>query len=354
MSILITIVAFLAVLVLVIIAHELGHFVTAKLSKVRVEEVGLGFPPRLLSFRRGETIYSLNLIPLGGFCRMAGEEDPNVPGGLAVKGIGTRLLVLSAGSIMMLLLPLLLFPMAYMIPMERYLEGEGVQVVNVAQDSPAEEAGILPGDVIKSVDGQPIHNFDELEDIIDSNLGSEIGMLLLRDSTEVEVTLVPRPNPPEGEGPVGVELGPITETRAYPPWKAIPKGFGEYGRLLVATKDAIASLIGGEVPLRDAVAGPIGIAQLTGEVASMGLEPLIRFTAFLSVMLAIVNILPIPALDGGRIAFVFLEMARRGKRISPKRESLINMIGFALLMLLIVVISYYDVLRIIHGGSILP
>jgi len=347
MSILITIVSFLAVLVLVIIAHELGHFVTAKLSKVRVDEVGLGFPPRLLSFKRGETIYSLNLIPLGGFCRMAGEEDPNVPGGLAVKGIGARLLVLSAGSIMMLLLPLLLLPAAYMIPMERYLEGEGVQVVNVARDSPAEEAGILPGDVIKSADGQPIHNFDELKDIIDSNLGFEIGMLLLRDSTEVEVTLVPRPNPPEGEGPVGVELGPITETRAYPPWKAIPLGLGQYGQMLVAMKNAIASTVQGEEEL--AVIGPVGIAQLTGEVAQRGAYSLIRFIAFLSLILAIVNILPIPALDGGRIAFVFLEVVRRGKRIPPKKEALINTIGFALLMLLVVVISYYDILRLIRG-----
>jgi len=283
---------------------------------------------------------------------MAGEEDPSVPGSLAGKSVKTRLLVLSAGCIMMLLLPLFLLPTAYMIPMERYVEGEGVQVVNVAQGSPAAEAGILPGDVIKSVEGQPIYNFDDLKDIIDSNLGSEIGMLLLRDSTEVEVTLVPRPNPPEGEGPTGVELGPITETRAYPPWKAIPLGLGQYGQMLVQMKDAFASTVRGEEEL--SIIGPVGIAQLTGEVVERGAYPLIRFTAFLSVMLAIVNILPIPALDGGRIAFVFLEMARRGKRISPKRESLINMIGFALLMLLVVVISCYDVLRIIHGGSILP
>lgn len=352
MSILVTIVAFLAVLVLVIIAHELGHFVTAKLSKVRVEEVGLGFPPRLLSFKRGETVYSLNLIPLGGFCRMAGEEDPNVLGSLAGKGIKTRLLVLSAGSIMMLLLPLLLFPMAYMIPMERYLEGEGVQVMEVAQNSPAEEAGILPGDVIKSVDGEPIHNFDELKDIIDSNLGFEIGMLLLRDSTEVEVTLVPRPNPPQGEGPVGVELGPITETRAYPPWKAVPMGVGQYGQMLVQMKDALASTVRGEGEL--AIIGPVGIAQLTGEVVKRGVYDLIRFTAFLSMMLAIVNLLPIPALDGGRILFVVIEAIRRGKRISPKRESLIHLIGFTILILVIGVVSYYDVMRIISGAGFIP
>ena len=352
MSVFITILIFLAILVVVILVHELGHFVTAKLTKVKVEELGLGFPPRLLSFKRGETIYSLNLIPLGGFCRMAGEEDPSVPGSLAGKSVKTRLLVLSSGCIMMLLLPLFLLPTAYMIPMERYVEGEGVQVVNVARDSPAEEAGILPGDVIKSVDGQPIHNLDELKDIIDSNLGSEIGMLLLRDSTEVEVTLVPRPNPPEGEGPMGIEVGPITETRAYPPWKAIPLGLGEYGQMLVAMKNAIASTVQGEGEL--AVIGPVGIAQLTGEVAERGAYDLIRFTAFLSLILAIVNFLPIPALDGGRIAFLFLEVVRRGKRIPAKKEAFINTIGFGLLIVLVVVISCYDVLRIIRGETLIP
>jgi len=137
MSIFITVLIFLAILFVVILIHELGHFVTAKLSKVKVEELGLGLPPRILSFKRGETVYSLNLIPLGGFCRMAGEEDPDVPGSLAGKSIKTRLLVLSAGSIMMLLLPLFLLPLAYMIPMARPVEDGGVQVRSVVEGSPA-------------------------------------------------------------------------------------------------------------------------------------------------------------------------------------------------------------------------
>jgi regulator of sigma E protease len=353
MSVFITILIFLAILVVVILVHELGHFITAKLRGVRVEELGLGFPPRILSFKRGDTVYSLNLIPIGGFCRMSGEEDPNVPGGLAEKSIKTRFLILSAGSLFMLLLPLLLLPMAYMIPMARYVEDGGIRVTRVAPGSPAEAAGIESGDIILSVDGQEVKTLDDIEQAIEPKPpGSEVTLLLLRDDTEFETSLIPRPDPPEGEGPMGVELGPVTETRAYPPWEAIPKGLGDYGQMFVNMKDAIAGVIQGQEEL--VVVGPIGIAQLTGEVAEAGVYPLILFAALLSMILAIVNLLPIPALDGGRIALLFLEVIRRGKRISPRRESLINMIGFALLITLLLVVSYNDILRIIQGGSMLP
>ena len=353
MSIFITILIFLAILAVVILVHELGHFITAKLSRVKVEELGLGYPPRLLGIKRRETIYSLNLIPLGGFCRMAGEEDPSVPGSLAGKSRWVRLLVLSAGCIMMLLLPLFLFPIAYMIPMERPVEEGTIKVVAVAQGSPAELAGIETGDVILTIDGQDVRSLDEVHQAIEAKLGSEVSMLLLRDSTEFEVTLIPREEEetPQGQGPVGVELK-VIESRAYPPWEAIAKGCGEYWEMLVRMKNAIASIIHGEEELE--IAGPIGIAQITSDVAKRGAYPLIWFTGLLSVNLAIINLLPIPALDGGRIAFLFLEVLRRGRRISPRTEGLINTIGFTLIILLILVVSYYDILRIVQGESFLP
>lgn len=351
MSIFISILIFLAILMVAILVHELGHFITAKRSKVKVEELGLGFPPRLLSFKRGETIYSLNLIPLGGFCRMAGEEDPDVPGSLAGKSIKTRLLVLSAGSLFMLLFPLLLLPIAYMIPMARPVEDGGIQIESVAESSPAELAGIETGDILLSIDGQEVKTLEEVQQAIEYKLGEEVTLLLLRDDDLLEKTLTPRTKEetPEGEGAIGIGMGPLRETSAYPPWEAIPKGLGEYGRLWVAAKDALASLIAGEVPLKDAVAGPIGIAQMTGEVAALGAEPLIRLAALISVSLAIVNLLPIPGLDGGRIVFVAIEGIRRGKRISAKKEGMIHLIGFALLLMLIVLVSYNDVMRLIRG-----
>ncbi|NIQ08927.1 MAG: PDZ domain-containing protein, partial [Phycisphaerae bacterium] len=171
----ITIIAFLGILAVLILAHELGHFVTAKASRVKVDEFGLGFPPRLLSIKRGETRYSLNAIPLGGFVKMAGEEDPKVPGSLASKGIGTRLLILSAGSLMNALLPLLLFSIAFMVPHDT-LTGQ-VIVDEVAPGSPAASAGIESGDVILSINERTVHNINDLQRNIYLNLGEEITLL---------------------------------------------------------------------------------------------------------------------------------------------------------------------------------
>ncbi|MGB2799614.1 MAG: M50 family metallopeptidase [Dehalococcoidia bacterium] len=359
MSLLVTILVFLVILFVVILVHELGHFFAARLCGVRVEELGLGYPPRLFGIKRGGIIYSVNLLPLGGFCKMAGEEDPNTPGSLAGKSRRARVLVLSAGSLAMLLLPLLLFPISYMMPMERYVGGDGVQVAVVAPGSPAEHAGIEAKDIILSIDGQAVDTFNDMHQAIEPKLGSEVTLLILRrPETKFEATLIPRSDPPEGEGPLGVQMSPITEVTAYPLWSAIPLGLKEYGRMLVLMKDAIIELIRGpEMPPGwegPPIAGPIGIAQLTGAFVMAGIYALIWFACFLSVNLAIVNLLPIPALDGGRIAFIFLEVVRRGKRLAPRTEGLINTVGFGLLILLLFVVSYYDVIRLVHGGSILP
>ena len=173
---LITIIAFIAVLVVLIIAHELGHFITAKASGVRVDEFGLGFPPRLLSVRRGETLYSLNAIPLGGFVKMAGEQDPKVLRSLASKSIATRLLVLSAGSLMNFLLPLLLFSIAFMIP-QNLVIGQ-VMVKEVALNSPAARAGIEPGDIFLRINGKPVRNTGDMQRYIQLNLGKEVRLLV--------------------------------------------------------------------------------------------------------------------------------------------------------------------------------
>jgi len=352
MSVFITIIAFFGILVVVILVHELGHFATAKLSKVKVEEFGLGFPPRLVSFKKGDTRYSLNLIPLGGFCRMAGEEDPKAPGSLAGKSIKTRLLVLSAGSIMNVLLPLLLFSIAFMIPTS-LIVGD-VMVNEVAPNSPAEEAGIMPGDTILELDGREIRNLNDLAYNTHLNLGAEITLLIGND-TQKEVSLVPRWDPPEGEGAMGVMVGVENATKtkeSYPFWEAIPKGTIHSVETMILFKNEIQRwFIAKEGPQ---VAGPVGIAELTGEAARSGFGVLLEFTAFLSMNLAIINLLPIPGLDGGRIVFVAIEGIRRGKKISPKREGLVHLIGFTVLILIIILITYQDILRIIRGESLIP
>jgi len=356
--IIITILAFLGVLAVLVIAHELGHFATAKAFGVRVEEFGLGFPPRLLSVRRGETLYSLNAIPLGGFTKMAGEEDPKVPRSLASKGAGTRLIVLSAGSIMNALLPLLLFSIAFMVPHDMLIEPTVVE--KVAPNSPAAAAGIEPGDTLLGINGKPVNNFNEFHRYVQLNLGKEISILVEHsDSITEEIQVIPRWKPPEGEGAIGIErdiefaLSNRTIASQHEPfWKAIPMGASECIETFVLFKNAIIGLFIGAVPLQ--LTGPVGIAQLTGEVAKAGISPLLEFAGFISINLAILNILPLPALDGGRIVFVLLEWVRRGKRVSPKTEGLVHAIGFAMLMALIIVITYQDIIRIITRESFIP
>ncbi len=350
----ITVIAFLGILAGLILAHELGHFVTAKASRVKVDEFGLGFPPRLLSIKRGETRYSLNAIPLGGFVKMAGEEDPKVPGSLASKGIGTRLLILSAGSLMNALLPLLLFSIAFMVPHDT-LVGQ-VVVEEVATNSPAASAGFESGDVILSINENSVHNINDLQRNIYLNLGKEITLLIKHsDSTTEDIGVIPRWSPPEGEGAIGVAvrlLNPTVVSQHYPFWKAIPMGVGGCIEAFVIFKNGILSMIIGTTPV--AVAGPVGIAQVTAEVAKAGISPLLEFAAFLSINLALINIFPLPALDGGRIMFVLLEWVRRGKRISPKTENVVHLVGFILLMTAILIITYQDIIRIISGESLIP
>jgi regulator of sigma E protease len=356
--VIITIVAFLGVLAVLILAHELGHFTSAKAFDIKVDEFGLGFPPRLIGVRRGETLYSLNAIPLGGFTKMAGEEDPKVPRSLASKGVGTRLIVLSAGSIMNALLPILLFSIAFMIPHNVVIEPTVVEIVNPG--SPAARAGIEPGDTLLGVNGKLTNNFSEFQRYVHLNLGKEITILVKHsDSTTEEIQVIPRWKPPKDEGAIGIKrdiefaLSNRTIVSQHEPfWKAIPMGASECIEAFVLFKNEVLRwVIGTTLPQ---LTGPVGIAQLTGEAAKAGISPLLEFTGFISINLAIINLLPLPALDGGRIAFVLLEWVRRGKRVSPKTEGLVHLIGFAMLIALILVITHQDIIRIISGDSLIP
>ena len=351
---LITIVSFLGVLVVLILVHEIGHFVTARASGVKIDEFGLGFPPRLFGVRRGGTLYSLNAVPLGGFVKMAGEEDPTVPGSLASKRVGTRILVLSAGSLMNALLPLLLFSIALMIPHDVVI-GQ-VSVAEVAPNSPAAMAGIESGDTILSINGKPVRNISDLHRYIQLNLGREVILQVKHsDSTIEDIQAVPRWRPPEGQGAIGIKISlsnPAIISQHYPFWKAIPMGARDGIETFGLFKNGIVIMIIGTAPVD--LIGPVGIAQLTGEIAKAGFSPLLEFAAFLSINLAIINMFPLPALDGGRIAFTLLEWIRRGRRISPKTEGLVHLIGFALLIGAMLGITLQDILRIVSGESLIP
>jgi regulator of sigma E protease len=353
---LLSVVAFVFVFGLVVLVHELGHFIMAKLGKITILEVGLGYPPRVKTLAvRNKIEYTLNAIPVGGFVRMLGEEDPSDPGSFASKSARVRIRTLLAGAFMNVLLAVLLFSGLYMVG-EQVVVGR-VSIQSVAANSPAEQAGLQTGDIILSLQGQELRNTLELVQRTRTFLGQQISMSVLRGEQELVVHLIPRQQPPDGEGAMGVSIGmaegyTIQRIR-HPIWEAIPLGLRETGATLVAMVSSFVQIFRGRVPASQ-ITGPVGIFQITGEVARTGLENLISFTACLSLNLAILNLLPVPALDGGRIAFVLLEKIRGGRRMAPQHEGLVNLIGLLVLLAFVAVISYFDILRLFSGQSLLP
>lgn len=351
----VTAVAVIVIFTLMVLAHEVGHFIVARRAGVKVEEFGLGYPPRILTFaKRGDIEFTLNAIPVGGFVRMLGEEDPEAPGSLASKSRLARGLVLSAGSIMNLLLAIALLTGVYMVGTLTPAEGEpGAGIYQVMAGSPAEEAGLRTGDTVVAVDGQRVEDYETLSAYTHSHLGEQISITIRRDRSllpPVEVT--PRTEWPEDEGPMGVGVGPALVVKSYPIWEAIPRGIYETFVWLFAIFQWAVAVVRGLVAPE--VAGPIGIVQATSEAVSYGLTDTLRFAAFLSTQLGLVNMLPFPGLDGGRLVFVVLEAIRRGKRVSPQKEGLVHIIGMVILLGFILVVSYFDVVRLASGGSVLP
>jgi regulator of sigma E protease len=347
-----TIVVGLVVLSVLVLVHELGHFIAAKACGVWVEEFGIGYPPRIFGKKRGETIYSVNWIPFGGFNKLSGEVDPSAPRSLAGKSIAVRLLVLSGGIMMNLLLPFVLLSVAFMVP-HNVVVGQ-VVVQEVAPASPAAVAGIKPGDTLLSLNGQELASVGDLSRQVQLNLGREVTIDIKHsDGTMGEARLIPRWRPPAGQGAIGTlsqTVNAAIVSESYPFWQAIPRGVVTCWESLVLYKNGIIGMIIGTVPV--VMTGPVGIVQVTGEVAQAGTSPVLELAAFISIALAITQLLPFPALDGGRIFFVILEWARRGKRVSPKVEAMVHSVGFAVLIALMVAITYQDIIRIVTGESL--
>ena len=350
----ITIVSFLGVLLTLVFAHEFGHFITAKLAHVKVEEFGIGFPPKLFSFKKGETVYSLNAIPLGGFTKLVGEEDPSLSGSLASKSFPVRFLVLTAGSLMNIILPIFLFTMSYMIPHD--VVQEKVLIKDVAPGSPAQSMGIEPGYTVLKIDNRQVTNRANVSYFIHLNMGSEVNILLQKpDQSQKEVMVKPRWNPPEGQGAIGITITGTDSSKvreSYPAWEAVPLSIRHCWEILVLFRNEMVSWFVKRTAPQ--LTGPVGIATITGEVVKAGISPLLEFAALISINLAVINLFPFPGLDGGRLVFLSIEWVRRGKRISPKKESLVHLIGLIVLILLSVTISYFDIMRIIQGESLVP
>jgi regulator of sigma E protease len=352
-----TIIIFVIILGLLVFVHELGHFYAAKKSGMRVEEFGFGFPPRLFGIKRGETIYSVNWIPIGGFVKIAGEngENPQDSGSFANKGFWPRFAVLIAGVTMNILFAWFVVMIAVSIGLPTEIRPDSdlpasarvnepfVVFNNVSEGSPAQAAGFKIGDTVVSVNGQNVDTVEVIQAATQANLGQEIQFVVKRGDQIIEQTVVPRHDPPENQGPLGVSLS--TVARVTYPWYEVPyrAAITTYD-VLHGTIRAFVTIIGQWVSgesVEAQLSGPVGIAVLTRDVAQLGFIYLLQFTAVLSINLAVINAAPFPALDGGRIVFLIIEKLR-GKKLPETAEGVANTIGFGLLILLMVFVTVKD------------
>ena len=340
------ILAFLPILSLMMFVHELGHFITARLAGITVQEFGFGLPPRLVGIKRNGVIYSINWIPFGAFVKMLGEEDPTAPGSFASKPRAIRALVLAAGSIMNFLLAVLAFSMVYIVGVPRLAPEGPVQLAAVAPESPAQQAGLQAGDVIVAFDGQPT-GVASFREATQQRLDQPIRLTVKRASQQFETTLIPRSNPPQGQGAIGVVLD-ANELARTNPVQALGAGFEQTLRAIGATFMIPKMLIEGAIAPSDArLIGLPGMARLTSEAVDYAVDtgfwyPVFILTGLFSSGLSVANMLPIPALDGGRLFFVLLEWIR-GRRVPPEREAAYHFVGIVVLLTLMVIISINDI-----------
>jgi regulator of sigma E protease len=340
--------AFLPILSLMMVLHELGHFITARRAGIVVQEFGFGLPPRIFGVERGGVIYSINWIPFGAFVKMLGEEDPTEPGSFARKSKRTRAIVLAAGSGMNFLLAVVAFGLAFMTGWPSPVENE-VQIVRVVEGAPAAQAGFHEGDRVVSMAGRPITRVDDFRAITQENLGRPVAVVVVRDGRELALTVTPRANPPEGQGAIGVAIAPPTRSQPHGPLESLVFGFERTIQIILLTLAAPVQVLRGALPAD--LVRPIGLpgmAQVAGEAARAAVDtglwfPVLTVTGTFSAGLAIANMLPIPALDGGRLLFVVIE-AVRGRRVSPDRENMFHFVGIVLLITLMVIISLNDII----------
>lgn len=354
---LITIIAFVAVLLVLILIHEAGHALLARLLGVRVEEFGFGFPPRLAARRIGETVYSLNAVPIGGFVRLTGEDDAEVdtPQSFARQSRLRRAIIVAGGILANLLLAVVAFTLVAgfgvdvpVVQADRAVQNRRVEVVEVQDNPVLRAADLRPQDVLLMINDAPVETAADAATRVREFSGERLTLTVSR-SGETR-TLVLTFSPPKTSGQrVGLALLDVGTARV--PWSQAPmEGVRTTGRTLWLTLSGIAHTFRDAIVTRQApegLAGPVGIASITGTVARRGVIPLLELTGILSVNLALVNALPIPALDGGRLLFLLLDaLGIRWLRGRPER--LAHTIGFIVLLALLALVTVGDVQRLIH------
>lgn len=381
---LLTIIIFIIILGLLVFVHEFGHFIVAKKSGMQVDEFGFGFPPRLIGFKKvnkrwkviglkhqfvpdpsahqteqaaeDSTIYSINWIPLGGFVRILGEnnEHEDNPKSFINRGFWSRFATLVAGVLMNVILAWALMSAGFMVglpaavsslsdvPKGASFSRPQVAILEVTKDLPADRAGLKSNDIIIGLDNQHFSDIGDIQKYVKDHAGEPVDFQIQRSGQDLSFKITPAANPPPGQGPTGVALSLIGRLK-YPWYAAVWEGGKATWGVLVGIVGGLYQLFAGRLGFAS-LGGPVEIAKLTGQVAGMGFVYLLQFTAFLSLNLAILNILPFPALDGGRVLFLIIEKIRR-KRNNQKIEQIVNTAGFVFLILLMIAVTINDVIR---------
>lgn len=343
-----TIIAFVVVLGLVIFVHEFGHFIVAKLSGVKVEEFAFGFPPKIFCIKKGETRYCINAIPFGGYVKMLGEEkNDKSPRSFSSKKPWKKISIIVAGVIMNYILACFLLSAGYMIgmpPISLKAENFGYQknnvtVLQVKDGYPAAQSGLQKGDQILGFE-----NADEFSNYTKSNVGNVINLKIKRGSQE-STKIIQLSS--DQSSPLGVATTNLTLVQ-LPFFKAIGAGFTDAtlttGNVFIALKNFVVQLFQGNKEVAKEVSGPIGIFKVTGEAVKMGFVYIIQLAALISINLGIINILPIPALDGGRAVILIAEAIAGRKVIKEEIENWMHTVGFVLLILLIIAVTLKDII----------
>lgn len=383
-----TIVLFLVILGLTIFVHELGHFVAARKMKMGVEEFGFGFPPRIVGVQKlnenttskktdfksrwriikgrktpqdehRSTIYSLNWIPIGGFVKIKGEQgdEKESDDSFSNKKIWKRAITLSAGVAMNFVLAFVIigFGFWYGIPSvlnssisdRATVTDERLQILEVSENSPAELAGIEMGDTIVSIDSQTFTTTDQLSEYTSSHLGKEIDVTVGRSGENIEYKLTPVDLEGKGFGQIGIgsiEVGTVKYPLYYAIWMGAKTTVSITVQIVVAFYEIIKNLVITQQAGIE-IAGPVGIAVMTGQVAKLGFIYILQFIALLSINLGIINFFPFPALDGGRVLFLIIEKIR-GKPMNQRIEAAIHNIGFLVLIFVVLLVTFKDILRL--------
>lgn len=367
-----TILSFLVVISVLVFVHELGHFMVARWCGVYVKEFSIGMGPTLFKIQGKETVYSIKALPIGGAVQMLGEdgvdkeiddqdidetlepseinaledtyvqaqaEGSNNPRSFINKPAWQRLAIIFAGPLMNFLFAILVFAVIYLST--GYISTEPV-VGDVTPDSPAYQAGLYSGDTVQTINGQTVTTWQDISTIINDNNGDTLALDVLRDGQSLSISLTPQYNEEHKRYLIGIS--PVIEHGAG---GALKLAFDTTWHYAEQIASFIPKLVTGQIKSNQ-VAGPIGIAQISGEAASQGPLTFFSFLSIISINLGIMNLLPIPALDGGRILLILFEIVLR-RKLNPKIEERIHLVGFALLMLLMVFVFYNDIMKVIQG-----